>query len=131
MTKLILSLMLMMIPATTFAELTLVDETNQVLTASVVGRVDFGSVEVYRTRSTTLTLINNGPHPLTNLYIYTQGMDFSSVDFCPNTLRARERCQIRVTFRPRSRGLQTGRLVISSREERLYVGLRGWGERAR
>ena len=90
--------------------------------------VNFGRTRIGERRSAVFTLRNNSSIPIIVQDIDIDGEGFNGGDNCPRFLTRGDRCQIRVTFRPRDQKRYTGQVDIElSGREDIRIHLRGRG----
>ncbi len=58
-----------------------------------------------------------------------QGIDFDLQTNCPRLLPAKNKCTLRVLFRPYSEGRKYGRMIVNLKEDNFIVNLIGWADR--
>ena len=94
----------------------------------VPGSVAFGDIVVGSSEEMPLMLNNRGTAAVTSLSLMTTG-DFAVTAGCPNTLAIAASCIAQVTFTPKSTGLRSGTLTITSSDlsSPLAVPLSGTG----
>ena len=113
------------------ADIVIDDVSDEITTRRLPRYIDFGTVEVGDTRTSTLRITNEGPGIIRNMYIRVSGYDFRGYDNCRSALYPGDYCYVYIDFRPRSVGSFWGDLNVRTASERHSVGLRGWGERRR
>ena len=58
-----------------------------------------------------------------------QGIDFDLQTNCPRLLPAKNKCTLRVLFRPYTEGRKYGRMIVNLKEDNFIVNLIGWANR--
>jgi hypothetical protein len=94
--------------------------------------LNFGSVQIGKSSSHSVTLTNTGATSLTVKLIFITGTnagDFSETNNCPLTVAAGGSCSITATFTPTATGSRTASISVSDTGggSPQYVSLSGTG----